>query len=757
MSDRTYISVILPLKLGWEPCYFSTDSSIQAGQRVKVMFAGKEYTGVVSATGIEPQTAPAKIKEIISMEMGLEPVSMQEMELWRMVAGYYMCSIGEVYKAAYPVQKISGEMTEARKTEREGKKAEREKEGLRKKCGRLRERIAAREENLAKKHSETVTARLKEEIAKLSEELAGLEDYLSAAAELSAKKSQKTVLFPEKDAISLSPAQEKAYKGIHDAFAKGKPVLLNGVTGSGKTEIYISLAIETLKKGGNVLYLVPEIAVSRQLEERLQAVFGDFLLTFHSAETAAHRRETAAAIRKGVPYIVLGTRSAVFLPHRNLGLIIVDEEHDTSYKQDSPAPRYNGRDTAIMLSGIMRSGGNTCNVILGSGTPSLESIYNCRCGRFIEVRITERYYRSQDADIEIIDTNAERRKRGMTGTFSRKLVDRIEETVGSGGQVMLLRTRRSFSPVMQCADCGYIPKCPHCNVSLSYHKDRERMKCHYCGYSVNMSMETSRDGEKFHNCPKCGGRLKGLGAGTQKIEEEAATLFPNARIARLDSDNAQSRKVETDIIKAFAKGDIDILIGTQIVAKGFDFSNLSLVAVLQADTLLGMQDFRADEKAVQILEQFRGRCGRRGQKSLFVIQTAQPEHPIYQQFLNGGHQVESYTETLLSERRDFSYPPYTRTINIIVKDRFEDRAERMSGKLHTVLSGISGSHTGISFSALYMPSVSKVADEHIRIIRASLNKDKSLSCNKKAISEAISSFESAEHYAGHISIDVDPI
>ena len=514
------------------------------------------------------------------------------------------------------------------------------------------------------------------------------------------------------------------------------------MTGSGKTEIYISLALETMKQGRNVLYLVPEISLSRQLEERLEAYFGDSMMSFHSRETAASKRNTAEKIRelkdRKDNYIVLGTRSSLFLPHHNLGLIIVDEEHDTSYKQDSPAPRYNGRDTALILSLIHKS-----NIILGSATPSLEELYNCNTGRHVQVFLTERFHGSDDSAIEIIDTRAERRKNGMKGNFSRKLIAQIEDTISKGEQVIILRARRSWAPVMQCESCGEIQKCPHCNVAMSLHMGSStqphagRMICHWCGYKA----------EYTGHCNKCGGALASFGAGTQKIEEEAATLFPTARIARLDSDTVQNRNFERKTIKEFSEGRIDILIGTQIVTKGFDFSKLSLVAVIAADSLLGVQDFRADEKALQLLQQLRGRCGRRSEKGKFVIQTAQPEHPIYTNLSNS--RPEGFRLDLMQERQDFGYPPYSRIIEIEVKDSFEDRAERMAGKLRRKLGGL-------NITGPYKPSVSKVADKHIQMLRISLAKDRNLTRNKKNIRNTILNFEKENRYDGHITLNVDP-
>ncbi|MBO5978956.1 MAG: primosomal protein N', partial [Bacteroidales bacterium] len=438
---------------------------------------------------------------------------------------------------------------------------------------------------------------------------------------------------------------------------------------------------------------------------------------------------------------VLGTRSSLFLPHHNLGLIIVDEEHDNSYKQDSPAPYYNGRDTALMLSVIHSTAQNRCNILLGSATPSLEERYNCLTGRHILVELKERFHGSEDSEIEIIDTRAERRKNGMKGNFSRKLIDQIQRALNSGEQVMILRSRRAWAPVIQCENCGDMPKCPHCNVSLSLHKSEKGdfTACHHCGYKSAYS----------HNCSKCGGLYKTLGAGTQKIEEEAKILFPTAETARLDSDISQNKTRENQIIKDFSEGRIQILIGTQIVTKGFDFSNLTLVAVIAADTLLGMQDFRADEKAVQLLEQFRGRCGRREKKGRLIIQTSQPEHPVYQSIAQ--NTSTDFSDTLLTERKDFGFPPYSRIIELNIKDIFEDRAERMAVKLAQALSAKSLMITGP-----YSPAISKVADNHIRTIRICLRKDKNLPVHKKTLMDTLKAFEKENRYMGHISVNVDP-
>lgn len=751
MDNLSYISVILPLKLEWEPCYSIPDSmdasSINVGDRVKVRFANRIYTGIVSATGIVPQTAVSRILPVISVETDIRKILPQEIELWRQVADYYLCSVGEVYKAAYPYGKLAMEEDRASALKKVAERKERLFQSMREKILRIQTRLERKEVLVSKSKEGTKSRyRYQDEADKIRQELQIAENALAAMESSKPVPSDMLSYF----AVRLSQAQEKACSEIKAAFAKGKPALLHGITGSGKTEIYIRLACETLSRGKNVLYLVPEIALSRQLEERLEVHFKDMLMTFHSGESAASRRNTAEAIRNcldsGKNYIVLGTRSSLFLPHHDIGLVIVDEEHDTSYKQDSPAPRYNGRDTALMMSRI-----HAADVVLGSATPSLEEIYNCLTGKHMLVKLTERYHGTDDADVEIIDTIAERRKRGMTGCFSKKLIEHIRNVLESEGQVMILRSRRAWASVLQCEECGEILKCPHCNVSLSLHKngDLYYMMCHTCGYRAGY----------VELCRKCNGRMRSVGAGTQKLEQELAQLFPEAAVARLDSDSAQNKNHEKAVIKAFARGEINILVGTQIVTKGFDFSNLRLVAVIAADALLGVQDFRADEKAIQLLEQFRGRCGRRGVKGLIVIQTSQPDHPVYRNLQHGTS--SDFQMELLQERREFGFPPYTRILEIIIKDMYEDRLGRMSSGLVRELEDglVKGDGCSLSDTLItgpYSPVVDKVADNHIKVIRVNLKKNRNLPLYKKAIKEIVESFARKMKYDGHIALNVDP-
>lgn len=808
MTGRIFIQVILPLRLEWEPFYYqeielsesagdasglfpvtSTGSvterdkeQVRVGDRVRVNFAGKEYVGVVSMADAGKQAEEMgivdKVKPILGMAEGLEPVTKEEIELWRQIAEYYLCTVGEVYKAAYPAQKVEKEVVQARQEALKVEREEKNRTKIADKIKRLEERAEKKAELAAKARKSESRERYLAEKEMLEGEIGLLvRELTSTVGELCRTTGSVTgygdsVTYHQDEEpiggsiietsegtekeISLSAAQEEAYSKIKEIFAKGKPALLHGVTGSGKTEIYLKLAQETLAMGKNVLYLVPEIALSRQLEDRISETFPE-LLVFHSGETMSRKREVATVLRhagepaEGKGYVVLGTRSAIFLPHKNLGLVIVDEEHDTSYKQDSPAPRYNGRETAIMMAKIFGA-----NVILGSATPSLESLYNCSVGRYGLVTLNKRFYDAADSDIEIIDTIAERRKNGMIGNFSRKLIEHIGKCLGEQRQVLILRERRAYSPIVQCQECGDIPKCRCCNVSLSLHRradGSERLVCHYCG----------RVYEYTGKCHKCGGELKPLGSGTQKIEEEASKLFPNARIARLDSDTAQSRKYETDTIRKFSNGEIDILIGTRMVAKGFDFSGLSLVAVLQADSILGQEDYRADERGLQLLEQFRGRCGRRGEKGLFVIQTSQPEHPVYQS-IDGKLDENGTMARFLGERKLFGYPPYSRVIGVVIKDYNQARVDLLSrdlgeylrGALAVKVSFAPGVQNGPNVIGPYSPAIDKISNQNIRQIRVLLPKDRSLARNKETLAAAVERFEKEKKYSGHIALDVDP-
>lgn len=742
-GNLKYLKVILPLKLDWEPCYSvlpGTEGGVPSvGTRVSVRFAGRQYVGVVSESDVAPDIELTKIRMIIRVEDGIPPVTEAEMRLWRFVSDYYLCPVGEVYKAAYPSLKNDGEMIRSRERLRAEERLRRMNAALAAK----RERLEAAVERRRAMYEKAVRPETRE---KYLEALTKAENELNALPlEIAAQDDSRS--YTRLPLPSLSLAQQTCLEQIRGFFSKKSPVLLDGVTGSGKTEVYISLAANVLDSGGSVLYMIPEIAVSKQLGNRLKEVFGNQLALFHSGMSASARSLAVEKVRMG-NCIVLGTRSSVFLPFMDLGLVIVDEEHDNSYKQETPAPRYSGRDTAMMLARF-----HGADLLLGTATPSLESLYNCRTGRLAKVMLRERYFGDDRTVVEIVNTAEERRKRGMKGSFSYKLIDRMKEALKGGGQILLLRSRKSYSPAVQCSRCGKIPRCPHCDVSLSWHRDEGRLKCHYCGWNQPFNAV----------CPDCGGHLEPLGAGTQRVVEEVSMLFPDARVARIDGDMISGSAGEEAVIRDFSQGLIDILVGTQIVTKGFDFARLSLVAVLQADSLLGFQDFRADEKALQILEQFRGRVGRRGQRGLFLIQTATPEHPVYK-YVASEQRSDDLAETILAERFAFGYPPFSRIIQITLRDSDEGSATALAAALARAIRcefGISGlvrnQADQVSVLGPYAPAVDKVSNLYIRLIRVSMMKNQTLMDNKRRLASLVSDFGKENRCSAQLTLDVDPL
>lgn len=721
MEGKRLIQVIIPLKLDWEPYYYVPEGvDVAVGDRLKVNFSGRFYMAVVSR--VDPPLPPSGIKIVTAgkPETGALRIPQEDIGFWRRIASYYMCTVGEVYRLAGPP--LRAEESDERRLRARRERMEKKEAEISAKRERLLVRAGKKREQLERARAgKNVKG---ETIIILQQQLQAIMDSLSKLETADPVVDESCEL---NFGVKFSPAQDKALLQIKEGLKEGKPVLLEGVTGSGKTEIYLQLACETLKAGRNVLYLVPEIALSRQLEERIAAVV-PYVQVYHSRESVARRNAVAARLRKeDVPYMVLGTRMSLFLSHRNLGLVIVDEEHDRSYKQDQPAPRYHARETAILLAGIQGSG-----VVLGSATPSLESAYNAKVGRFAGVQLREAYYQGGEASVRIIDMVAERKKNGVVGSLSRKLIDAINETITSGGQVLLFRSRRAYSPSVQCTACGAVPKCPKCNVPLSYHTTpRQRLLCHYCGWS------TPYNGA----CASCGGELQPIGAGTQKVEQELQEVFPQARIGRMDSDIGP----DPETISSFAKGDIDILVGTQMLTKGFDFAGVALVGVVMADDILSVQDFRADEYALSLLEQFKGRCGRRGTPGQFIVQTRVPDHPVLRHLLCSD--TPEMLDTSLEERRLFSYPPFTRLIVLSLHDGFLARLESHAQMLAESLP--------VSCIGPYAPVNDRAGGEYVRCIRILLPRDKSLQATKLALYLAVRNFEAATHRS--VSIDVDPV
>ena len=695
VSGNLFVSVILPVKFKEEVLYLLPDSflhynsptaatenaaggcKVAPGTRVSVHFGKREMIGVVRGfryadrgeVPLERLGKPLEYKEIDGV-VELPAIRRDQLEFWQVLADYYLCTVGEVYKAAYPALAVRQESVKSRKSPE-----------------LFLERISFSPEGI----------------------------------------SQQRLPM-------LSQRQQGAFDEIRAHFGSGKrPVLLHGATGSGKTEIYVKLAQEVLAKGKNVLFMVPEIALSKELESRLKGYFAERLLLFHSKVTAAQKHFVHSVVLQAggnSPVVVLGTRSSLFLPFAQLGLVIVDEEHDPSYKQSDPAPRYNARDAAVLLASIYGA-----HLIMGSATPSFESLYNVSIKKYARVMLPFRYFGAPAPDVEIIDTIKARRVGEMKGSFSQKLINALKENMEQGGQALVFRNRRSYSPMVQCDNCGQIPKCPHCNVSLSYHRYNNTLRCHYCDYT---SLFSSR-------CPQCSsGELVARGAGTERVEEELRELLPLARIERFDADVAESKREEERIISSFAKGEIDILVGTQMLSKGFDFEKLSLVALLQADTVLGMEDFRADERALQLFTQLIGRSGRRGIRGKMLIQSAQKNHPIFKIFKLDTLFPDS--SALLDERREFRFAPYVRMVKITLRHRTMEELERLTAAVAAIQVPC------LEITGPFVPGLERLRGEWQRAFYVKFARDSRLSHNKRVLMERLEALNAPNS----IVVDVDP-
>lgn len=454
--------------------------------------------------------------------------------------------------------------------------------------------------------------------------------------------------------LQLSPAQTQAFTEIKAGFAANKPVLLHGVTGSGKTEIYVSLLKEALQTHKRALYLVPEIALTAQLINRLETHFGNQAVIYHSRLSQGER---LAAYKRLLtdeePLLLLGARSALLLPLPDLGLIIIDEEHDASFKQQDPAPRYNARDSALVLAQMAG-----CSILLGSATPSTESYYNVKTGRFIGTQLFERFGGVQMPEMEVVDIRKENLWKTMRGHYSPKLISEIQDTLAAGKKAILFQNRRGYSPVIRCEECGHTQECSNCDITLTYHKYSHQLRCHYCGFTTPPPSQ----------CPQCGNNdLKEVGFGTEKLEEELAILVPEAQIERLDLDSTRRKHAFNKILNRFAQGEINVLIGTQMVTKGLDFADVTLVGILSADSMLHYPDFRAQERAFQLMEQVAGRAGRRAERGRVSIQTYRPEHRIIHHVLT--HDYFAMVEEQLAEREIFKYPPFVRLLQIELRHK----------------------------------------------------------------------------------------
>jgi primosomal protein N' (replication factor Y) len=538
--------------------------------------------------------------------------------------------------------------------------------------------------------------------------------------------------------LQLSEAQQIAFEEIKDNFAKKEVCLLHGVTSSGKTEIYIKLIEDYLLRGKQILYLLPEIALTTQLVGRLRAHFGNKVAVFHSKYNNNERVEVWNQVLKNSEkaQIVIGARSALFLPFSNLGFIIVDEEHEQTFKQVDPAPRYHARDASIVLANFHKA-----KVLLGSATPSIESYFNTTTNKYGLVNITSRYGNVMMPDIELVDLKDKYFRKRMTGHFSDSLIEGITNAVTSGEQVILFQNRRGYSPLLECMTCGHIPQCQQCDVSLTYHKYKNQLRCHYCGYSIAKPTHC-------HSCFSIDLTTKGFG--TEQIQQELTLLFPDSKIGRMDQDTTRGKFGFEKIIDSFKNREIDILVGTQMLAKGLDFDNVSLVGILNADNMLYHPDFRAFERSFQMMTQVAGRSGRSEKRGKVIIQTYNPNHNTIQQVTNNDY-LGMYNEQLY-DRQIYKYPPYFRIIKLTLKHRDFDKLKEGSMWLYQVLN----QNLNIPVLGPEEPAISRIRNEYIRNIMIKIPQNISIVNTKKTIQKILNSFDAvAQFRAIKVSINID--
>ena len=690
-----YADIILPVPLDGYFTYSvptGMQGKVAVGVRALVPFGrSKSYVGIIARLH-NKQPMGYEVKEIMQL-MDEQPILLpSQLHLWQWIADYYMSPIGEVLKAALPAGLKAEEGYKPRtETYIRLTKPYQNEPAL---------HIALNMLARAPKQQEAFIAYL---------QLSGADfvfggEWAKDACKASPLNSELTEISrdellnscgctlpvinqlvkrgmletyevevgrlnhggePHPESMKkLNPAQQEAYNRILFSFVKKRVTLLHGVTSSGKTEIYIHLIQRELDRHRQVLYLLPEIALTVQMMQRLQQVFGNRLGIYHSKYSDAERVEIWQKQLSANPYdVILGARSAVFLPFQRLGLVIVDEEHETSYKQQDPMPRYHARSTAIMLANLggLETPAETvegASVLLGTATPSLESYHNAKIGKYALVELTERYQGIELPEIQIVNTKDLQRRKLMNGLFSPLLLARVREALERGEQAILFQNRRGWAPMIECRQCGWVPRCDHCDVSLTIHKTTNQLTCHYCGHTYQIPSE----------CPACGGKqLQGRGYGTEKIEDQIRDIFPDARVARMDLDTTRTRNAYERIIDDFANGRTNLLIGTQMISKGLDFDRVSVVGILDADSMLNYPDFRAYEQAFMMMAQVSGRAGRKGKRGLVVLQTKNPDLPILDYVVRNDY--PSFYRELIAERQAFHYPPYHRLIYVYLKHK----------------------------------------------------------------------------------------
>ena len=667
-----YADILLPVPLEGFFTYAVPErlrEQIAFGMRVLVNFGPKKtYVGIVVRIHDE-EPKGYNTKEIIDIADKQPMLLDKQLQLWQWIAEYYLAPIGDIYKAAMPAG-LKAEDGYKPKTETYIRLAEKYRtvEALHiaiNMLTRAEKQLAAFLGYLQLSHWDEAEHHANiEEITR--EELMNASHSTSTTIGMLVKRGMLETYEKEVGRLNhsgephpeniqkLSPAQQDAYNAILFSMMRKNVTLLHGVTSSGKTEIYIHLIQHTLDEGKQVLYLLPEIALTVQIMDRLQKVFGRRLGIYHSRYSDGERVEIWKKQMSNDPYdIILGARSAVFLPFQKLGLVIIDEEHETSFKQQDPAPRYHARSAAIVLASMYGA-----KTLLGTATPSIESYYNAKTGKYGYVSLTQRFEGIELPEFRIVDVKDLQHRKMMTGPFSPMLLAEVRKALEEGKQAILFQNRRGFAPMIECKQCGWVPHCQHCDVSLTLHRNTNQLTCHYCGYTYSIPTK----------CPNCEGtELRTRGYGTEKIEESIRDIFPEAKVARMDLDTTKTRNAYERIINDFAMGRTNILIGTQMISKGLDFANVSVVGILNADSMLNFPDFRAYEHAFMMMAQVGGRAGRKGKRGLVILQTKSPDLPIVQQVMNNNY--EAMYEGVTAERKEFHYPPFYRLVYVYLKHR----------------------------------------------------------------------------------------
>lgn len=755
-----YVDVILPL--GLEDLYTysvpaSLEAQVQQFVRVQVPLGQtRTYTAiVVNIHGNQPQGVT--VKDIISIIDHAPVILPQQYKIWRWIADYYMSPIGDVYRTALPTG-MKTDRTYRPKTETyiELTEAYRNEEALHNALNslvRATKQLEVLNSYLSLSHWDSLDGLSpQEKIEDVTREELMNETHANIAI-IKALCDRGILQVYEQEVGRLNNGgdshpenikplneyQQMAFDSIYEQWETKNVCLLHGVTSSGKTEIYISMIQRALDEGKQVLYLLPEIALTVQITQRLQRVFGNRLGIYHSKYSDAERVEIWQKQLSDSPYdVILGARSALFLPFHRLGMVIIDEEHETSFKQIDPAPRYHARSTAMVMAQMYGA-----KTLLGTATPSVETLHNALEGKYGYVRLDKRYKDLQLPVIKVVNVKDLRHRKIMRGLLSPDLKQAIGNALHNGEQVILFQNRRGFSPVIECHQCGWVPRCPNCDVSLTYHKNMNSLTCHYCGYTYRMPSE----------CPDCHNmELKDRGFGTEKVEDLIRDEFPEAKISRMDLDTTRTRNAYERIISDFSSHKTNILIGTQMVTKGLDFDHVSVVGILSADSMLNLPDFRAWEYAFSMMTQVAGRAGRKGKRGTVFLQTMHPEYPVIHQIVESDHMA--FHRDLTDERREFRYPPFTRLIYIYLRHRDNQTVETAGIELASRLRQPFASRV----LGPDKPAVARIKTLCIRKIMLKLELGLSLKATRQAIRTCVAQMMQDPRYKSlQIYYDVDPV